>query len=240
MVPSKVWQDEITSPTVYPQGILSNGVTEKMTHVHIFGKMVEQVDIPSKISTTKQSPGSAPSTAIGPLRLCTPVRSTFLISSLSGTKVQYTVHRWSWKLTDCHCCRSELQSNLAGINLVFQILFGTRHIPIHSILNTCKCWQKNEYIEQTGHNIAYFARFHTNKGRDIRTRGWQDDYAYSRWHCIDLALTANGYEYPISMINRIQGMSVNVWLLIGWFVDKPSADSQDCQESESMSSISKP
>ncbi len=42
------------------------------------------VDVLSRISTTKQSPGSAPSTAMGPERLWILVRSTFFTSSLAG------------------------------------------------------------------------------------------------------------------------------------------------------------
>lgn len=44
---------------------------------------VYMADVPSKISTTKQSPGSAPSTAMGPERKWIAVRSAFFTSSLA-------------------------------------------------------------------------------------------------------------------------------------------------------------
>jgi len=47
---------------------------------------------PSSMSTTKQSPGSAPSTAMGPERLCILVRSTLLMSSLPDE--QQTSHEF--------------------------------------------------------------------------------------------------------------------------------------------------
>ena len=74
--------------------------------------------VPSRMSTTRQSPGSAPSTAIGPERLWIFVRSTFLMSSLSAghTKYNKKSQRWAGICdagdTDCRCCRSGRRSSL--------------------------------------------------------------------------------------------------------------------------------
>lgn len=72
--------------TVYPQGIFSNGVTEnehgRLSTVHVTSYRRKRRSEPSRMSTTRQSPGSAPSTATGPERLWILVRSTFMMSSL--------------------------------------------------------------------------------------------------------------------------------------------------------------
>lgn len=71
---------------------------------------------PSSISTTRQSPGSAPSIAIGPDRLWIFVRSTFLMSSLSSKNQLHCASKVLNLYPHCHCSRSGHQSNLGSMS----------------------------------------------------------------------------------------------------------------------------
>lgn len=76
----------------YPQGIFSKGWTSRM-------------------STTRQSPGSAPSTATGPERLWTRVRSTSRISSLTEMSCLSKVSTLTTWIAYSHCSQSGRRSS---------------------------------------------------------------------------------------------------------------------------------
>ena len=125
-------------------------------------------------------------------------------------KIQDTVDWWTWNWLTIIIADLSSSTIFVGINLVIHILFGTRHIPIHSILNTCKCWQNNESISnKQGMNF-----WHTSPGFTV-TKGGISGLGVARWSRLrSIALYRLGTYcqrlwIPYINDNRIQSMPVN-------------------------------
>ena len=102
--------------TVYPHGILSNGLTRRVVNCSLpRSSLRTQRGLTFKYIHNETSPDSAPSTAIGPERLWILVKSTFLTSSLVGEFIQHQISKRGDK-TNC-CFRFVHLSNLSSRNV---------------------------------------------------------------------------------------------------------------------------